>query len=119
MVRNALIAAGWLAVVIGVVGIFVPLLPTTPFLLIAAFCFSKASPRFHDWLINHRHLGPPVRAWRERGAIRLKAKLLATFLIALSVGYSAWKFQSERLLLAIVGVTIACVLVFIWSRPSN
>ena len=71
-------AGGFLAVGLGAVGIVLPLLPTTPFLLLAAFCFARSSERLHDWLINHPTFGPPILDWRDRGAIGRKAKILAT-----------------------------------------
>jgi hypothetical protein len=66
--RYVLIAFGWLCVAIGLVGIVVPGLSTTVFLLIAAWAFSRSSPRFQEWLVEHPRLGPPVQAWRDRGA---------------------------------------------------
>ena len=64
-VRYLLMAVGWVSVVLGVIGIFLPVLPTTPFLLLAAACFARSSPRFYQWLINHRQLGPWIRDYRS------------------------------------------------------
>ncbi len=58
MMRSLLVATGTASALVGTVGIFVPLLPTTPFLLLSAYCFSKSSPALHRWLVAHRHLGP-------------------------------------------------------------
>ena len=65
MVRYALLMAGFLSLALGTIGIFLPLLPTTPFVLLAAVCFAKASPRFHNWLLQHRTFGPIVIASRK------------------------------------------------------
>jgi len=64
-VRYLLLSAGWTSIVLGVAGIFLPILPTTPFILLAAWCFARSSKRFHDWLLNHRRLGPIVHAWQN------------------------------------------------------
>jgi uncharacterized protein len=75
---------GWLALAIGLIGIFLPLLPTTPFVLVAAWCFSRGSPRVERWLLEHPRLGPVVRDWREHHAVPLPAKQLATVMMAIS-----------------------------------
>ena len=69
MSRHFYIVAGWMSVGLGIIGILLPLLPTTPLLILAAFLFSKGSPRARAWLIDHAHLGPPIRRWEEEGAI--------------------------------------------------
>jgi uncharacterized protein len=83
LLRWILIVVGWLSVVTGVVGIFLPLVPTVPCLLLACFCFSRSSARFHGWLVQHRHLGPLV-AYGTHG-IPIKAKILAIAMIWVSV----------------------------------
>lgn len=75
--RPLLLAAGWLFTGIGIVGLILPLMPGTVFLIIAAWCFSRSSPRFEAWLLGHPRLGPHVRRWRETGSIARKAKYLA------------------------------------------
>jgi uncharacterized membrane protein YbaN (DUF454 family) len=75
--RPLLFTAGWTFVAVGIVGLFVPLLPGTLFLILAAACFARSSPRFEAWLLAHPHLGPPVRAWRATGAIPQRAKVIA------------------------------------------
>ncbi|MCP1197997.1 YbaN family protein [Notoacmeibacter sp. MSK16QG-6] len=110
--------AGLLALILGVAGIAVPLLPTVPFLILAAFCFARSSPRLHDWLVGHPRFGPPIADWRREGAISLRAKRLATlsigaaFILSVAMGLGIG-------LLAIQGVTLICVLLFIWTRPHG
>lgn len=89
-VRYALLAVGWLSVVLGVIGIFVPVLPTTPFLLLAAACFVRSSRRFYLWLVNHRHLGPWIRDYLEGNGIPLKGKVYAIGLMWASIGLSCY-----------------------------
>lgn len=89
-VRYVLLAVGWLSVVLGVIGIFVPVLPTTPFLLLAAACFVRSSRRFYLWLVNHRHLGPWIRDYLEGNGIPLKGKVYAIGLMWASIGLSCY-----------------------------
>ena len=89
-VRYTLLAIGWLSVLLGVIGIFVPVLPTTPFLLLAAACFVRSSPRFYLWLVNHKHLGPWIRDYLEGNGIPLKGKVYAIGLMWASIGLSCY-----------------------------
>ncbi|TDV63273.1 hypothetical protein EC915_10632 [Pseudomonas sp. LP_7_YM] len=75
LVRYLLQGFGWLSVALGVIGIFVPVLPTTPFLLLAAACFARSSPRFYHWLVDHPRLGPWMGGYLEGDAIALKGRL--------------------------------------------
>lgn len=75
--RPLLLAAGWVFTGLGVVGLILPVMPGTVFLILAAWCFSQSSPRFETWLLDHPRLGPHVRRWRDTGAISRKAKILA------------------------------------------
>jgi len=75
-------------VVVGFIGIFVPLLPTTPFLLLAAACYAKSSDRFYNWLLNNRIFGSYIRNYREGKGISLKAKVYSISLLALTISYS-------------------------------
>jgi len=83
LTRPFLLALGWIAVSLGFIGVFVPGLPTTPFLLVALWAFSKTSKRFHDWLYKHPKFGQPLRNWRQHGVITVRAKVLV---IATMVG---------------------------------
>lgn len=108
--RGALLAVGLLCLVLGLIGVAVPLLPTTPFLLAAAACFLRSSPRLHDWLLHHRLLGSYLRQYRE-GGIPWRAKLFSLSLLWLSIGYAtvfvapAWWLRLLLLLIA-AGVTV-------------
>lgn len=76
------ISLGWISVTLGFLGIFLPLLPTTPFLLLAAFSFSKGSEPLHNWLITHPKLGPPIAHWNEHRAISRTVKIYASVTMA-------------------------------------
>ena len=117
MVRHFWGAAGALCVALGVVGVVLPLLPATPFLLLAAFCFARSSPRLHDWLVNHMHLGPPIRAWQTYGAVSRGAKGTATVAIVGAVAV-AWWAGVPGWALAIHGAAMIGAAVFLWTRPE-
>ncbi|MDA5093980.1 YbaN family protein [Aliiroseovarius sp. KMU-50] len=117
MSRFFYIALGWGAVGLGVLGIVLPVLPTTPFLLVAAFAFGKSSPRARNWLIEHAHFGPPIRDWEERGAISRRAKVLATSMMALVIAFSIWK-GLPLWVLVLQGVLISAGAAFILTRPD-
>lgn len=84
MTRLAYFILGTLALVLGVIGAFIPLLPTVPFLLLAAFCFGRSHPPFERWLTDHPRFGQHIRRWRERRAISRGAKRTALTMLAAS-----------------------------------
>ena len=112
------IIAGMVSVAIGAVGIFVPLLPTVPLMILAAFCFGKSSPRLHRWLVDHPIHGPHIRDWADRGAIRPTAKRLATLSIGLAFGLSVL-LGVRPAILGVQAVVLLAVLLFIWTRPPG
>ncbi len=87
--RPALFVIGTLCVILGIVGIVLPLLPTTPFLLIAAACYAKSSERFHDWLLEHRWFGGYIRDFRSGNGIPIRAKVVAVLTLWTSITFSA------------------------------
>ncbi len=116
-VRSIYMLAGFLMTALGIIGVFLPLLPTTPFLLVAAWCFSRSSPRFEQWLLDHRTLGPPLANWRREGAISARAKIAAVGLIALSYALLLYRLQPSPALAISVGLVLACSIAFIVTRP--
>ena len=84
MRKILLLIAGWLSLITGLIGIVLPLLPTTPFVLLAAVCFSRSSTRLHRWLRNHPWFGPPVRQWQQTRSVSRNIKTRALFLILIS-----------------------------------
>lgn len=76
---------GWIFVALGIIGIVIPLMPTTPFLLIALFCFSHSSEPFHDWLFNHKVIGKPLRDWHKTHRIPMYVKVIMGITITLSI----------------------------------
>ncbi|MGN6827170.1 YbaN family protein [Paucibacter sp. M5-1] len=115
--RALWLLAGGVCLLLGIVGIFLPLLPTTPFVLLAAFCFSRGSRRCEDWLLNHPRLGPVVRDWRATRAIPLRAKQFATAMMALS---SLWAAYALPLAWCWVpGACCTAVAAWMWSLPTR
>ena len=79
--KTIFICLGFLFVALGILGILLPLLPTTPFILLAAYFFSKSSERLHRWLTTQRQFGPLIQDWEQHGVIRKKPKIIATIMI--------------------------------------
>ncbi|UAN64190.1 DUF454 family protein [Serratia sp. JSRIV006] len=90
MTRWLLIILGWLAVVLATLGVMLPLLPTTPFLLLAAWCFARSSPRFHHWLLYRSWFGSYLRHWQQHKALPPGAKWKAVLVIVLTFAASLW-----------------------------
>lgn len=109
LLRWLLIIIGLLSTGLGIIGIFVPLLPTTPFLLLAAACFARSSERFHTWLVNHNHLGPMIRGYLDGSGIPLRAKRIAVALVWLTLPPSALLLVPPvwaKLLLILLAISI-------------
>lgn len=112
--KTLLIIIGWISVVLGVIGIFLPLLPTTPFLLLAAACFVRSSPRFYQWLVDHPRLGKYIIYYLNGQGIPVKAKIMAISLIWITIGSSViWIVPIfwVRVLLLIIAVSVSIYLI--------
>ncbi|MDO1582101.1 YbaN family protein [Rhizobium oryzicola] len=117
--RLIYLSLGWLFVALGIAGAFLPLLPTTPFLLLALACFTRSSPRLEAWLLAHPRFGPPLRNWRSNGSIPRKAKIAAVAMMALS--YTIFVFgTSPPLWRALLVLAILCGSgLFVVTRPDG
>jgi uncharacterized membrane protein YbaN (DUF454 family) len=102
---------------LGIVGVFLPILPTTPFLIITLWAASKSSPRLEAWLINHKTFGPPLKAWRTRKAIPRLGKWLACIMMTISWCILLIK-QSSPILLVSLGALFLGVGIYIVTRPT-
>ena len=114
--RKLLIIAGTLSTGIGIVGIFVPILPTTPFLLLAAACYARSSRRLYDWLLNNRYLGGYIKNYIQKKGVPLKIKVLTVVLLWITIGASvifAVQVFIVRVILILIaiGVTIHIICV--------
>lgn len=117
LIRATWFVTGVVAMSLGFVGIFLPLLPTTPFLLLAALCFARSSPALHDWLIHHPRLGPPITDWRAHRAISRKAKIAAAAMLVFALGTGIY-FDLGPRVLGIQALVLLVVGAFIFTRPS-
>lgn len=111
------VVLGLLCVALGIAGIPLPLIPTVPFFLLAAFFFAQSSERLHNWLLTHPRFGPPIIDWHERGTIRRRMKWFATISIAVALGVSVVLGLSPLVLL-VQALILLGVAVFIWTRPE-
>jgi uncharacterized membrane protein YbaN (DUF454 family) len=116
MQRILLLSLGWLAIVLGTLGIVLPLLPTTPFVLLAAWCFARSSPRFHDWLLWKSPFGRYIRHWQQHRAMPPGAKMRAMLLIVITFSISIYLVNLlwVRILL---GAMLCMLLLFMWRIP--
>lgn len=119
MKRIAFASVGGVMLMLGIIGIVTPLLPTTPFLLVAAWCFGKSSPRLEAWMLNHPRFGPSLRRWREEGAIPRRAKWMAV--IGMSIGYAVFWTQARPGWLLATGVAVVMLgsAAYVVSRPES
>nr|WP_315596450.1 YbaN family protein [uncultured Cupriavidus sp.] len=121
-IRAFWVTCGVLSLVLGIIGIFLPLLPTTPFVLLAAACFARGSEKFHHWLITHERFGPLVRDWQAHRSIPFRAKCLALSMMWLSMGTTAWLLRARpvsSLTLLAIGLAVTVWMVRLPTRPRG
>jgi len=106
--RWVCLSGGTISIVLGLIGIFLPLLPTTPFLLLAAYLYSKSSVRYYNWLMNHRRLGPFIRNYREGKGIPLEVKISALTFLWITILTSSY-YVVNRLEIRVLLIGIACL----------
>ena len=119
MIRRGLwLVFGLLMTGLAIAGAVLPLLPTTPFLLLAAYGFARSSRRLHDWLLNHRHFGPLIRNWRDHGAIDRGSKITALLVMVAALALS-WLMGLGWQILLTQALVLSVSAAFILSRPSG
>ncbi len=114
--RVAWIVVGLVALALGAIGVALPLLPTTPFVLVAAFAFAKSSERLHNWLVEHDIFGALIKNWREHGAISKRAKV-AGILSMIAVLTITWLHKAPGYVIAVQSVVLGASALFILTRP--
>lgn len=116
--RLVWLSAGLLSLLCGLAGVVLPLVPTVPFMLLAAFCFARSSERLHDWLVHHPRFGPAIRDWRTHRAIGRRGKKLATWSVAAAFFLSVY-LAAPAWALGTQAVALSLVMLFIWTRPEG
>ena len=101
----------WISFVVGIIGAFLPILPTTPFLILSAYLFSKSSPRFHKWIMELPIAGDAVRDWQENRVIKMRAKILCTLMIIVSLVIIV---MNQKIILP-VKIIVPIILISVWS----
>jgi len=118
VVRAVFLILGLGFTALAFIGITLPVLPTVPFLLLAVACFARSSARLERWLLTHRHFGPLLSAWHERGVIPLRAKIMAAAGCALGFGLFVWRVHHGPWPIIAVAALILFAQAYVWSRPS-
>ncbi len=110
---------GWAMVILGIIGIVLPIMPTVPFLLVASWCFSRSSPRFHHWLNNHRVFGPPIKQWEEKRAIPPLIKVFGV--VSMAGGFLSFLMMLHPALwfALLVAAVLLLIAIYIVTRPSS
>ena len=116
MRRTAYLLGGWGALLLGGIGLVLPILPTVPFVILAAFCFARSSPALERRLLDHPGMGPHIRAWRERGAISRRGKIAATLAFAASAAAGLLIVDGPARWLPLAAGIVGCT--WIWRRPD-
>lgn len=117
--RWAYFFSGWLFFLLGAIGVLLPVLPTTPFMLLALWCFSNSSERFHQWLYHHRLFGPSLQAWHKHRVIPLAAKIMSVSIMILSFSYLLFFRQLAIEWLLITAALMLYGAWFILTKPSK
>ncbi len=115
--RSLWLAAGLAALLLAALGVALPLLPTTPFVLLAAFAFARSSDRWHTWLLRHRIFGPIIANWRHHGAINRRAKI-ASIVSMVGIFVLSLLLSVSAPVLAVQAVALTGAGAFVLSRPS-
>ena len=108
---------GWLTLVLGAIGAFLPVMPTVPFLILSVWAFSRSSPRLRNRILRHPKFGPPIRAWQRGGIISRPAKIWSTLAMAMGVGW-ALLLGLHPLFIAAQATVCICVAAYLLTRPE-
>lgn len=118
MLRPIYFVLGVLMVILGLIGIFVPLMPTTSFLILAAWCFARSSRRAEAWILNHPKFGPPIRAWRQDRAIARRYKIMSVAGMAIGLVLFMVSAQPAWWVATLVGLALLALSIYVATRAE-
>lgn len=118
-VRWLLWTAGTVSLLLGILGVFLPVLPTTPFILLSAACYARASETFHQRLLAHPTFGPTIREWEEHRALALRTKKVAISMMSLSISVSIWVVREHLWLQVMLAMIAVSVGTWLWRLPTS
>lgn len=110
--------AGLAFLVLALIGVALPIVPQIPFAIISAMLFSKGSPKLHQWVRENKYFGEPVRDWEDKRAVKMKVKLVSTFMMMAGAGIGHWKFGMPWAL-ALDGIFLLCILFVLTRRTAE
>ncbi len=116
--RIALIVIGAISLVLGIIGLFLPVMPTTPFILLAAACWSRSLPRLHRWLLAQPKVGPMIEHWERNRTVPRRVKLVATAFVLPSIGTSIYLVRETTWLVLMLVAIAVIVIAGIWLLPE-
>ncbi|MDD5312086.1 MAG: YbaN family protein [Dehalococcoidia bacterium] len=116
--KIVLIVGGTISLILGIIGIFLPILPTTPFLLLAAFCYARSSQRFHNWLMGNKYLGTYIKSYMDKKGIPLRVKIFSIVVLWITIGISIILISNSLVWQIILTVIAAAVTVHVLSLKT-
>lgn len=119
MLRLLILTIGILSFTLGVIGIFLPILPTTPFILLAAACFARSSERFHQWILNHKYFGNTLKNWEGNKTITKRAKIISLTFLNISIAFSLYILAPNKYLMIFLLVTDIIMTLYLLSIPTT
>lgn len=119
VVRWLWIGLAYLSLGLAILAVFLPGIPSTEFVLLAAWAASKGSPRLRAWMLNHRIFGPVIHNWQHGRVVTRRAKVAASISMSIALAIMVWALPNHRILVAVLAVGMACGAAWMWSRPER
>ena len=117
--KKFMVGLGWFFILLSAIGVLLPILPTTPFLILALAIFANSSPKFHRMLLNNRWFGPILKEWEDNRTVTRQIKVRATLLVLVSFSFSIFLLQTSWILQAMLMTIAVILLVYIWRLKES